>query len=303
MTKTDKSNSIPLRWFTIFYVSLKYFAFYKLGKHRQDIFGKRLRYACEELGPIFVKLGQILSTRYDILSNENCAELQKLLDEVNPLPFETIETIIKKDFGKDYAKIFKNFQKVPLASASISQVHRATLADGKKVAVKIKRPGIQDTIESDIAILKQVISIGELFSAPLRHLDVRQIIDQLKSWILAEIDFVQEADNIARMRKYLEYSVEKTNTALEDAEQVVIPEVYGQYCSENIITMEFIDGVPLSKFDSVKDNPEYDVEKSAKACCMLSLRHWLTNRDDEVILQICCFCRMARWQWWISDLS
>ncbi len=123
-----------------------------------------------------------------------------------------------------------------------------------------------------------------MFSSSLRHLDSKQIVDQLKSWILAEIDFIQEANNIARMKKYLDHAIEETNTSINDASQVVIPEVYKKYCSENIITMEFIDGVPLTKFDSVKDDPKYDIEKSARACCMLSLRHWLVNREDEVLL-------------------
>ena len=122
MKMTEKRAPTTLRWFKILFVFAECFVFYKFRKHKKDILGKRLYHLCEKLGPIFIKFGQILSTRYDILKNEDCKELQKLLDEVNPLSFEEIEEIMKKDFGENYAKIFRNFEKVPLASASIAQV-------------------------------------------------------------------------------------------------------------------------------------------------------------------------------------
>jgi ubiquinone biosynthesis protein len=272
-----------IRWITIVSVVSRYFVFYKIGKRRKDILGKRIRHACEELGPIFIKLGQILSTRYDILSNENCVELQKLLDQVESIPLQKIEGILQKDYGKKYTAIFKTFETTPLASASIAQVHQATLYNGKKVAVKIRRPRISEYVESDIAVLKQVVSIGELFSPVLRHLDGKQIVGQLHDWILMEIDFRQEVQNIKRMKSYLAHAAEYTKTSEEEANNLVIPDVYEEYCTENVIVMEFIEGVPLSKFETIKDNPKYDILLSAKAIAMLILRHWLIASDDEYV--------------------
>jgi ubiquinone biosynthesis protein len=269
------------RWIKIVSVISKYFIFYKISKCRKDIFGTRLRYACEELGPIFIKLGQILSTRYDILSNENCAELQKLLDQVEPIPFQTVEDIIQKDFGKKYTAVFKTFEKTPLASASIAQVHRATLPDGRFSAVKIRRPEIKEHVESDISVLKQVVSVAELFSPTLRHIDAKHIVSQLRDWILMEMDFKQEVENIKRMKNYLAHAAEYTKTSEDESGNLVIPDVYEEYCTENIIVMEFIDGVPLSKFETVKNNPEYDVMLSAKTMAMFNLRHFLIARNDE----------------------
>ncbi len=271
------------RWIKIISVISKYFLFYKLGKHRKDIFGKRLRYACEELGPIFIKLGQILSTRYDVLSNENCTELQKLLDQVEPIPLQKVENIIQKDFGKKYTALFKTFDTIPLASASIAQVHRATLLNGKKVAVKIRRPEVSEHVESDIRVLKQVVSALELFSPTLRHVDGKQVVSQLHDWILVEMNFKQEVQNIKQMKSYLAHAAEYTNTSDEEANNLVIPDVYEEYCTENVIVMEFIDGVPLSKFETIKDNPEYNIMGSAKAIAMLVLRHWLVACDDEYV--------------------
>lgn len=278
-----ENKNIFTRWIKIVSVISKYFLFYKLGKHRKYIFGKRLRYACEELGPIFIKLGQVLSTRYDILSNENCVELQKLLDQVEPIPFQKVLDIIQKDFGKKYELVFKAFDTNPLASASISQVHRATLFDGKKVAVKIRRPEVSEHVESDIRVLKQVVSIVSLFSPTLRHVDGKQVVNQLHDWILLEIDFKHEVHNIKQMKSYLVRVAEYTKMSKEEANNLIIPEVYEEYCTENVIVMEFIDGVPLSKFETIKDNPEYNLILSAKAIAMLILRHWLIARDDEYI--------------------
>ncbi len=281
--KHMENKSTFARWLKITSVISKYFVFYKLGKRRKDIFGKRIRYACEELGPIFIKLGQILSTRYDILNNEDCAELQKLLDQVEPIPLQKVEEIIEKDFGKKYAAVFKTFNTTPLASASIAQVHRATLHDGKKVAVKIRRPEVSEHVESDIRVLKQVVAVASLFSPTLRHVDGKQVVSQLRDWMLIEMDFKQEVKNIKQMKSYLAHAAEHTDTSEEEANNLIIPDVYDEYCTENVIVMEYIDGVPLSKFETIKDNLDYDIMSAAKAIAMLTVRHWLTARNDEYI--------------------
>ena len=278
-----KQKDVLGRWLKIILVFSRYFIFYKIGRHRQENFGKRLRLACEELGPIFIKLGQILSTRYDILNDQDSAELQKLLDQVEPLSWETVALAIKLNFGRDHAHIFETFEKKPIASASMAQVHRATLPSGEKVAVKVLRPNIRGNVDSDITVLRQVIRLGQIFSPDLRHIGAVDIVAELRNWMLMEMDFRQEVKNLERMRSYLAYAIEYTKTSREEAESLVIPKAYPELCTDNIIVMEFIEGIPLSRFDNIKNDPEYDLFKSAKTVARFYLRHFLVSRDDEYV--------------------
>jgi len=133
----------------ISFTSIKYLVLYKLTRHRNKTLGTRLRLACEELGFVFIKIGQILSTRYELLSREDCTELQKLLDSVPPIPYEQVEKIFLEDFKVTPETIFQNWNPIPIASASVAQVYKAHTLKYGDVAVKVRRPDIEKNIRSD----------------------------------------------------------------------------------------------------------------------------------------------------------
>ena len=187
------------RSFQISFTSFKYLVFYKFTKYQNKTLGTRIRLACEELGFVFIKIGQILSTRYELLSREDCAELQKLLDSVPPVPYEQIQKIFLEDFNTTPENIFQNWNPVPMASASVAQVYKAHIPKYGDVAVKVRRPRIEKNIRSDLAILKRLGKIAQIFSKNLRQTNLNEVFNQVESWLLAEIDFRNEANNLDRI--------------------------------------------------------------------------------------------------------
>ncbi|MBI4122066.1 MAG: AarF/ABC1/UbiB kinase family protein [Parcubacteria group bacterium] len=240
--------------------------------HGRKNVGLEIRKACEELGPVFMKLGQLLSTRYEFLSREDCAELQKLLDAAPRLSPETIDAIFIADFGKPPEQCFAQFDEAPIASASIAQVHRATLPDGARVAVKIRRPHITRTISLDIRILYGLIRIAQLFSRTLRHLDIKEVLRQLETWILLETDFIHEAQNIKKISGY--YAARGRNGD-PYAAALVFPAVHPAFSSANVITMDFLEGIPVHQHQRIANNPEYDTYRSLKAFLGSNVRAWM----------------------------
>lgn len=263
-----------MRFLKISFVFLKYFAF-----SGRSGFGKKFRLVSEELGPVFVKIGQMLSTRYEILEKEDCKELQKLLDNVAPFPFEEIERIFKNEFRALPSEIFFEFPEVPIASASMSQVYKAKLSDGSIVAVKVKRPGIKRKIKSDMAVLKKLVWIAELFSSDLRHIRPREILRQMEEWFDTETDFRQELKNIKTLKRYYsDWAKRKDGGPIRN---IMIPSVYTDLSSANVITMDFIEGIPVSKCEGIADNHEYDTYGSLINYGITQLRPYL---DDETCL-------------------
>ncbi|MCA9654012.1 MAG: AarF/ABC1/UbiB kinase family protein [Myxococcales bacterium] len=204
--------------------------------------GKRLVAALTELGPTFVKLGQILSTRTDLLPQVIINELTTLQSNVGPLPFEEIEAQLVKNLGKDYREHFTSFDEEPLASASIAQVHRATLQDGREVVLKIQRPGVQPKIESDLGILYAIAGWVEEAIEEAQAMDLRGVITDFTKSISQELDFKIEARNLQRFtRNFVEI------------ESVAFPAVIEELSSTEVLCMEFMQG---RKFSEVLDAGE-----------------------------------------------
>ncbi len=196
---------------------------------------ERVRLVCEELGPTFIKMGQILSTRPDLVPQDFLKELNKLQDEVPPFSFEEAKKQVQKELGKPLEKLFLEFDKEPLAAASLSQVHKAKLKTGELVAVKIQRPGIEPLIDSDISILKDLASFVERKFISTQLYQPVEIVEEFKRSIKQELDFINEGRNIDAFR----------NNFKEKAD-VRIPKVYWKLSSSKVLTMEYITGEKLS---------------------------------------------------------
>jgi ubiquinone biosynthesis protein len=200
----------------------------------------RIRLAIEELGPTFVKLGQIMSTRQELLPQPLIEELEKLQDHNNPLPFSQILPVIRESCP-DYKEIFLEIEEEPIASASLAQVHRARLRDGTVVAIKIQRPGIEDTIETDIAILESLAARLERAVPESRIYNPSGIVQDFAGQIRKELDFVKDGRNADRFRKNF-----------EGVEGVRFPTIYWNCSSRRMLTMEFIDGVKITNVDEIR---------------------------------------------------
>ncbi len=270
------------RSFEISGVVLKYFLFYKLTASRKERIGRRMKRACEELGLAFVKIGQILSMRYDLLSQEDCGALQELLDNVNPIPVEMIFKIIEAEYGVPWRMIFLEFDKLPLGSASVSQVHRARIHDGSVMAVKIKRPGADDKFSSDIKILKVLACVAGFLSPTLRRIRVRELAEYFEQWIRQDLDFPREVRNMRRLKEQYEFSEKNFRP---DLGKGMFPAPREDFCTENIIVMDFIDGIPMSQREAILANPEYDIKKSVKTYVNAAMRNWFRDDIETYIFQ------------------
>jgi ubiquinone biosynthesis protein len=203
--------------------------------------GERLRLSCEELGPTFVKIGQILSTRPDILTPEVSAELSKLQDAVNPFPFDEVKCVIEQEFGEPLEEVFASIERVPLASASLSQVHKAILHTGQEVAVKVQRPGIRDCIKVDLEILQDLASFLNLHTKYGEAYDFPAMIEELERTLNNELDFRKEGENADRFRKNFlpEY-------------RAAVPDIRWIYTTERVLTMSLESGLRISEIDALK---------------------------------------------------
>lgn len=194
----------------------------------------RVRRALEDMGPSFVKLGQILATRVDLFAPEWIVEFEKLQNQVPAVPFEAIREQIEEDLGTSPESVFSRFDPEPLAAASIAQVHRACLADGSEVVVKVRRPGIRPQVEADMRLLQRLARIIESESPDLRRYQPRALVRQLQSSLAREMDFAAECRHAERIA---------ANFA--DEPDLVVPRVHWQWTSERMNVQEFIAGVPL----------------------------------------------------------
>ena len=211
-------------------------------KRREDLKPEiRLRRIFEKLGPTFIKFGQVLSVRPDLVPKEYCVELEKLQDSVPSFSFEEVREIIEKDFGRRLENIFKDFERKPIASASISQVHKATLKTGEKVAVKVQRPNSKQLMETDIEIMFYIAGLLEKHFDNIKRYKPVKIVNEFKEWTEKELDFKIEARNAKRF--YQNFRGSKT---------VYIPKVYDDLVSENVLTLEFIDGIELHNLKEIK---------------------------------------------------
>ena len=210
-------------------------------KPTQAPLGERIRKALEDLGPIFVKLGQMLSTRRDLVPPHIVDELAKLQDNVPPFPNHEAKAIIETALGKPVNEVFKDFGHSPLASASIAQVHTATLWDGKEVIIKVVRPEIIKVIQKDVALLYIIAGLAQRFWKHGRRLRPVEIIEEYEKTIIDELDLVREAANASQLRRNFQNSPD-----------LYVPDVYWEYCSRNVIVMERIYGLPIGEVETLK---------------------------------------------------
>ena len=208
--------------------------------------GERLRLALEELGPIFIKLGQALSTRRDLLPLDIADELAKLQDRVPPFDSTLARQIIESAYGRPLHEVFARFDAQPLAAASLAQVHVATLANadgsaGPEVVVKVLRPGMRASIEGDLEVMHALADLARRNSAEARRLRVDEIVDEYEKTILDELDLMREAANAAQIRRNFEGSP-----------LLKVPEVHWDHCRIDVMVMERIDGVPISDMAAMR---------------------------------------------------
>ncbi|HHT9146160.1 MAG: AarF/ABC1/UbiB kinase family protein [Candidatus Brocadiaceae bacterium] len=211
----------------------------------------RLRKVLEELGPTFIKLGQILSVRPDLVPLDLCYELSKLQDRVPPFGYEDVKKQIKESFGSYPEKIFASFDPVPFAAASLGQAHRAQLKTGENVVVKVQRPDIRKMVETDIDILYILAQLANRYMHDIKIFDPISIVDEFSRVITKEIDFTYEAHNIDKFCKNF-----------KDSTTVQIPRVFWEYTKQKVITTEEITGIRMSDYLT---QPHSDEEKKAVA--------------------------------------
>ncbi|MEN9886958.1 MAG: ubiquinone biosynthesis regulatory protein kinase UbiB [Pseudomonadota bacterium] len=217
----------------------------RLGYRFSTPRGERLRLALEELGPIFVKLGQVLSTRRDLMPPDVADELAKLQDRVPPFDGRIAVETIERSFKKPLAEIFESFDMQPVASASIAQVHFARLKqkDGtvRDVAVKVLRPGMLDAIEKDLRLMRWTARWVDRLSADGRRLKPREVVAEFDNYLHDELDLVREAANAAQLRRNM-----------EGLHLVMIPEMIWDHCATDVIVMERMRGLPISQVDALR---------------------------------------------------
>ena len=210
---------------------------------------EEFRAMLEDLGPSFVKIGQTLSTRSEILPKAYCDELAKLQTECDPLPFEQILAALDEIYGDARGDVFDAIDPTPLGSASLAQVHKARLATGETVAVKIQRPGVKATMAQDIDIMRMVARQASRFMKDEQMLDLRDVVEELWATFLEETDFAREAANLEEFARLN-----------EDVAFIDCPKVYPELCGEYVLVMEYVDGIPIMAVDRLRE-AGYDLEE------------------------------------------
>jgi ubiquinone biosynthesis protein len=213
---------------------------------QQETWGVRIRKACEELGPTFVKLGQIMGTRRDILSAEIIEELEKLQDQVEEFPYEEAREVFEQSFGKTIDDTFRNFSKDPIASGSIGQVYEAVLTSGEEVVVKIQRPKIENIIKDDLEILNTLAKITDEHFYKNKAYSFQDIIEEFRYRIKRELDYTLEGKN-----------AERFSLNFKDNKHLYIPKIYWELSNKKVLTMEKIKGHKIIHTETLK-NPKLD---------------------------------------------
>ena len=210
---------------------------------------EKLRMILEELGPTYIKLGQIMSLHSDFLPKAYCDELLKLNSDVTPMPFDDVEDVINHSYGQDWRELFQFIEEAPLGSASIAQVHRARLKNGEEVIIKVERKGIYDTMARDIGLLHRLVKLIPLVGDFKNLVDLDMVLDELWSVAQEEMDFLKEAANMD------EFS--RNNASVQ---YVTTPKLYHEYSTGHVLVMEYIDGYSLDDVESLQ-NAGYDMDE------------------------------------------
>ena len=222
----------PLRF--LFYVAPR-------RRDRSAPIGERIRLALEELGPIFVKFGQAISTRRDLLPPDIADELAKLQDAVPPFPAEQAIRILNEAYERNVDDVFDRFDVEPLAAASIAQVHTAKLHNGGEVIVKVLRPGVQEQIERDLEVLRMLAGLADRYWEHGKRLKPLEVVNEYEHTILDELDLMREAANSAQLKRNF-----------EDSDMLYVPDVYWDYCRPEVLVQERIYGTPISDMDALR---------------------------------------------------
>ncbi len=217
------------------------FFLFPRSRHRSAPIGERIRLALEELGPIFVKFGQAISTRRDLLPPDIADELVKLQDRVPAFPTEEAVAILEATYEQSVDEVFEQFDREPLAAASIAQVHTAKLHGGAEAIVKILRPGVQDIIERDLEVLKLIADMAERYWQHGKRLRPVELVSEYEHTILDELDLMREAGNAAQLKR---------NFAGSD--MLYVPEIYWDFCRPEVLVQERIFGIPISDMDALR---------------------------------------------------
>ena len=210
---------------------------------------EKLRVILEDLGPTYIKLGQIMSLHSDILPKAYCDELLKLNSDVTPMPFEDVEDVLNQSYGQNWKELFQSIEETPLGSASIAQVHRARLKNGEEVIIKVERKGIYDTMARDIGLMHRLVKLMPSVGDFKDLVDLDMVLDEL--WFVAqeEMDFLKEAanmDEFARNNSSIRY--------------VAAPKVYHEYSTGHVLVMEYIDGYGIDDMEDLRNNG-YDMDE------------------------------------------
>ncbi len=203
--------------------------------------------AIEELGPTFIKLGQILSNRPDLIPRELQIELEKLQENVPPFPADEAASSLEHELGRPVPELFREFDRDPVAAGSIAQLHRAVLPTGERVAVKIQRPGLLDLVSADIEILRELAGLVERYVPASQSIGPQDLVDEFERAIHQELDFQREAA-----------SIERFGSQFADDERIMVPQVFHEYSTERVLTMEFVDGRPLAEL--LREDPRDEEE-------------------------------------------
>ena len=214
--------------------------------------GARLRMALEKLGPIFVKFGQVLSTRRDLLPLDVADELARLQDRVPPFPGAQAVALIEKAYGKPIGQVFAHFDPVPVASASIAQVHFATLVNGREVAVKVLRPGMLDVIEHDLMLMHTLARVVERAWTDGKRLKPREVVAEFDGYLHDELDLIREAANAAQLRRNM-----------QGLDLVLVPEMVWDFCTPTVMVMDRMHGVPINQLERLRE-AGVDIKKLAR---------------------------------------
>jgi ubiquinone biosynthesis protein len=234
---------------------------------------QRVRCAMEDMGPTFIKFGQILATRVDIFPPDWIAEFEKLHDRVPPLPFESLRAQIEEDLGAPVEEVFAAFDETALAAASIAQVHKARLPSGQEVIVKIRRPGIRPIIEADLRLLERLVGILEHEVPDARHFHPQEVLRQFKLSLRSELDLLTEARN-----------TERAAHNFRDDPNIVIARVFWEYCGERINVQQFIDGIPgreVTRLSATEFNRKQLAQRGADAVLRMVLIDGFFHADPH----------------------
>ncbi|WP_296876620.1 AarF/ABC1/UbiB kinase family protein [uncultured Methanobrevibacter sp.] len=212
----------------------------------KDDFPERLRLMLQELGTTFIKFGQLLASRPDLVGERISEELSQLHDDNPPVSYEEIKEMIETQLGGNIGELFAEFSKKPLATASIAQVHEAKLPTGERVAVKVQKPNVAEIVETDLSIMKFIANESDRFNTSLKHLNLPAVLHEFDKSIHKEMDFDNELMNIKHLNDNFIYN-----------DKIIVPTTYPDYSTEKVLTMEYVDGIKLSEVIAGND-PKYN---------------------------------------------